>query len=67
MDANYYDYNNHKYNNYNLRNCLNLIRNFYIVNLVASLRSFMVVFTESHKILSMNLTIKFKQFLKQAF
>ncbi len=27
----------------------------------------MVVFTESHKILSMNLTIKFKQFLKQAF
>jgi len=31
---------------------------------VASLRSFMAVFTESHKILSMNLTIKFKQFLR---
>ena len=25
----------------------------------------MVVFTESHKILSMNLTIKFKQFLRK--
>ena len=67
MDANYYDYNNHKYNNYNLRNCLNLIRNFLYSESCGFLEAFMAVFTESHKILSMNLTIKFKQFLKQAF
>jgi len=48
-----------------LRNCLNLIRKIYIIYLVGSLRSFMVVFTKSHKILSMNLTIKFKQFLRK--